>query len=85
MSENFRKVMFNESKFLIGISVLDTKYEHLESQKNNLFYPFNDQFNYVLANNFAESEIIKCNVDKFPSNLLMKLRTKKLLYCNADK
>lgn len=38
----FRKVIFNKSEFLAGISVLNTKYKHLKCQIYNLIYLFND-------------------------------------------
>ena len=75
---------FSKSKFLIGIPVSDTQYKHFKSQNNNLFYLFNNQLDYVLAYYFAELETTKCNINRFLTNLLMKLITKKLLYCNAD-
>ena len=81
---NFREITFNEFEFLVGTPVLDIRYEYLRSQNNNLFYPFNDQLNYILANYFAKSETIKCNVNKFLSNLLIKPITKKVSYCNID-
>ena len=81
---NFKGVTFNKSEFSIGTLVLNIRYEHSESQNSNLFYPFNDQLDYALADYFAESETTKCNIDKFLSNLLMKPITKKLSYCNVD-
>ena len=84
-SQNFREITFSKSKFPLGIPVLNTRYKHLESQNNNPFYLFNDQLNYTLANYFAELETIKCNINKFLSNLLMKPITKKLSYCNINK
>ncbi len=84
LSRNFREVTFSESEFSIGTPVSDTRYVHPGSQNSNLFYPFNYQLDYILAHYFSESETTKHNVDKFLSNLLMKLITKKLLYCNID-
>ena len=77
--------MFSKSEFPFGTSVLNTRYEHFRSQNNNLFYPFNNQRDYALADYFAKSETTKRNIDKFLSNLLMKPITKKLSYCNANK
>ncbi len=85
MSRNFKEVTFGKSKFLVGTPVLDIRYEDPRSQNNNPFYPFNDQLDYTLANYFAKSETTKHNVDKFLSNPLMKLITKKFSYRNADK
>ena len=82
---NFKEVSFSEFKFPISIPVSNTRYEHSESQNNNLFYLFNDQLDYALTTYFAKSETTKYNVDKFLSNPLMKLITKKLSYCNVDK
>lgn len=42
LSQNFQKVIFNESKFLFNTLVFDTKYEHHRTQNNNLFYLFNN-------------------------------------------
>lgn len=58
---------------------------HPRIQNKNRFHSFNDQFDYALGHYFAKSEIIKCYIDKFFSNLLMKLITKKLSYHNTDK
>lgn len=57
---------------------------HPKSQSSNLFYPFNDKLDFVLAHYFAESEITKFNNDKFLSNLLMKPITENLSYCNIN-
>ncbi len=84
LSQNFREVTFSKSEFPIGTPVSDTRYVHHGSQSNNPFHLFNDQLDYALAHYFAELETIKCNIDKFLSNSLMKPITKKLLYCNAD-
>ncbi len=83
-SRNFRKVTFSESEFPVGTPVSDTRYVHPGSRSNNPFHSFNDQLDYALAHYFAESETTKRNVDKFLSNPLMKLITKKLSYRNAD-
>lgn len=75
----------NKSKFLANILVLDIQYKHLRSPNNNLFYFFNVQLDDVLIYYFAKSEINKCNINSFFTNLLMKLIIKKLLYYNAYK
>lgn len=76
---------FSQSKFSAGTSVLDIQYKHSISQNNNLFYLFYDQLDYTFAHYFVELEIIKRNVDRFLTNLLIKPIIKKLLYCNANK
>lgn len=63
---------------------MDTTYEYLKSQNNNWFDPFNHQLYYILADCFAESKIIKCIINKFLSNPLLKFIFKKLSYYNAD-
>lgn len=85
LSSTFRKVMFSESKFVAGTSVLDTQYKYPGSQNNNLFYFFNKQLDYALAQHFTELEITKHNIDRFFTNLLIKFIIKKLSYCNSDK
>lgn len=77
--------MFSESKFPTCIPILDARYKHFRSPNNNLFDPFNNELDYALAYYIAESEIIKRKIDKFLTNLLIKVITKKLSYCNADK
>lgn len=77
-------MIFSESEFLTEIPVLDARFEYLESYNNNLFYLFNDQVNYTLANHFAKSETTKCNVTKFLTNLLIKPIIKKISYYNAN-
>ena len=81
----FKKVTFSESKFLAGTPVFDTQYEHLGSHNNNLCYHLNDQLDYTLAHYFVKGETLKCNVNRFLTNLLIKPITKQLSYCNADK
>lgn len=41
--------------------------------------------NYTLANYFADSETTKTNINRFLSNPLIALLTKKLYYQNTDK
>lgn len=63
---------------------MNTRYKNLKSQNGNLFYFFNNQLDYALDYYFADSETIKRNVDKFFTNLLMKLIIKNLLYQNVN-
>lgn len=72
LSQNFRHVIFSKSKFLVSILVLNTRYEYFRREISNLIYLFNNQFDFVLAENFTECEIFKHNIDKFLSNLLIK-------------
>ena len=85
LSSFLREVRFSEQEFPVSTLVSDIKYDYLGSQNNNPFYPFNDQLNYTLAHYFVEFKTTKGNVDRFLSNLLMALLTKKLSYGNADK
>ena len=80
LSVFLREVRFNEQEFLAGKPVLDIKYFHLGSQNTNLFHPFNDQLDYILAIYFVESETTKDNIDRFLSDSLMAPLTKKLSY-----
>ena len=52
-SSFFREFRFSEQEFPTGTPVSNIKYDHLGSQNNNLFYPFNDQVDYILAHYFA--------------------------------
>lgn len=61
----FKKIYVNESKFLVGIPILDIRYEYFKSQNNNPFHLLHDQKNYILADCFIESETTKCNINKF--------------------
>lgn len=81
----FREEIFRKSKFLTGISILDIRYKYPGTQNNNLFYPFNNQLNYGLAQYFVKSKKIKCNVNKFFTNIFIKYITKRPLYYNANK
>ncbi len=85
LSSFLREVRFNEQESLTDKLVLDIKYYHLGSQKNNSFHPFNDQLDYTHVTSFAEFETTKGNVNRFLSNLLIFLFTKKLSYQNANK
>ena len=75
---------FTRNEFPVGIPISNIKYNHPKVKHQNSFYPFNDQLNYALAYYFAESETTKGNVNKFLSDLLMTLLTKKLSYKNTD-
>ena len=74
-SFTFREATFSESQFPTGTPVLDTQYEHLRSQNNNPFYPFNNQLDYTFGYYFAELETTKYNIDRFFTKLLMNLIT----------
>lgn len=80
-----KEVWFAEQEFLANLSISKIKYNHPESQNDNIFYPFNNQLDYALAYYFTNSEITKGNIDKFMSNSLIALFTKKLSYQNANK
>ncbi len=71
LSSSLREVRFSEQEFPASIPISNIKYHHLDSQNDNLFYPFNDQLDYALATYFIESETTKGNIDRFLSNLLM--------------
>ena len=85
LSWNIRAVIFSKSKFLVSTPVSDTRYKYPRSQKYNPFYPFNNQFDCILINYFAESKTTKRYIDKFLSHLLMKPIIKNLSYYNANK
>lgn len=76
---------FGKSKFIASISILKTRYKHPENQNNNLFYPFNNQINYALADYFSDFETTKCNVNRFFTKLIIKPIIKNLSYRNRDK
>lgn len=76
---------FGKFKFLASTLILNTRYKYPKNQINNLFYLFNDQFDYALAYYFVELETTKGNVNRFFFNSLMKFITKKLLYYNVNK
>ena len=80
-----REEWFTRNKISTSIPVSDIKYNHLRLKYQNSFYLFNDQLEYTLAHYFAKSEMIKGNVNKFLSDLLITPLTKKLFYKNADK
>ena len=81
---SLKEVRFYEKKFPAGILISNIKYNYLRSQNDNLFYLFHNQLDYSLTHYFPESESIKGNVDKFLSDPLMTLHTKKLSYQNTD-
>lgn len=82
---SLKEVKFSKQVFLAGKSVLNIKYHFPGFQNNNLFYPFNDQLDYIFINYFAESEITKDNIAILLSHLLIAPLTKKLFYQNVDK
>ena len=82
---SLREEWFTRNKFPAGISISDIKYNHLGLKYQNICYQFNDQLDYVLAHYFAESKTTKGNINKFLSDPLMTLFTKKLFYKNANK
>lgn len=84
-SSSLRKIRFSEEEFHIDKLLSDIKYYYLGSSKDNLFYPFNDQLDYVLANYLAEFKTTKGNLNQFLSNLWMILFTEKVSYPNANK
>ena len=84
-SSSLKEVRFNKQEFPAGTLVFNIKYDYLRSQNDNLFYPFYNQLDYILAHYFAESETTKGNINKFPSNSLMAPLTEKLSYQNAEK
>ena len=80
-----REKWFSSHEFSSDISIIDKKYKYLRSKYKNSFYFFNNQLEYSLAHDFAKSEITKANVNKFSTDLLIALLTKKLSYKNANK
>lgn len=73
----FGKIIFNKSAFLTNIYIPNMKYEHYKNQNNKLWYSFNNELHYILIYSFRKLEILKCNIDKFFTNLLIKFITKK--------
>ncbi len=80
LSSSLREVRFSEQEFPADIPISDIKYHHPGSQNNNPFYLFNDQFDYILATYFTESETTKGNIDRFLSDPLMASLNEKLSY-----
>lgn len=64
LSSFLREVKFSEQEFFTSIPISNIKYDYLRSKNNDFFYLINDELNYILAQYFVESEIIKSNVDK---------------------
>ena len=81
---SLKEVRYSEQEFPVNKRISDVKYDPLGSQNDNPFYLFTDLLDYILANYFAKSETTKNNIDRFLSNPLMALLTKKLSYWNAD-
>lgn len=75
-----KEVRFSEQEFPTSKLILNIKYHYLGFWNNNLFYLFNDQLDYTLANHFAKFKVMKDNVNRFLSNLLMFLLIEKLFY-----
>ncbi len=82
---SLKEVRFCDQEFATGTPVSNIKYNHLEIQNNNSFYPFHEQLDYRLDKYFAKSETTKDNVYKFLSESLMPPLTEKLSYRNVDK
>ena len=55
LSSSMREVRFNNQEFTTSIPISNIKYNYLRFQNKNLFYLFNDQFNYEQVKYFAES------------------------------
>ena len=83
-SSALREEWFSSYEFFSSIWILDIKYRHSRSKYKSSFYPFNDQFDYIIAYYFAKSEIAKGNMKKFLTDPLMVPLTKKLSHKNAD-
>lgn len=80
-----KEVRFSEQIFLADKPVSNIKYHYLNFQNINLFYPFNNQLDYALANYFTEFQTTKGNINRFLSNQLMSPLIEKLSYENVDK
>ena len=80
-----REEWFSIHEFSADILISDKKYKYLRSKYKNSFYLFNDQLDYGIAHYFADSETTKGNMNKFLTDPLIALLTKKLSYKNADK
>ena len=81
---SLKEKWFIENEFPTGIPVSKIKYNHLGLKHQNNSYLFNDQRNYALAPYFVKAEMIKGNINKFLSDLLITLLIKKLSYKNVD-
>lgn len=84
LSSSVRKIIFVEQEFLISKPVSDVKYHYPSFLNYNLFDEFNDQLDYALTNNFAESKTTKANINRFLFNSLMSPLFEKLSYQNAN-
>lgn len=85
MSSSLKKIGFSKQEFPASKPILDLKYHHQGFQNDNLFYPFNGQLKYALANYLAGSKTTKSNIDRFLTNPLITPFTEKLSYQNVDK
>ena len=85
LSSSLRQVTSSKQDFPAGKPVSNIKYYYRGSKNNNLFYPFNDQLDYALANYFPDFESTKSNVDRFLPDLLMVPLTENLSFQNVDK
>lgn len=85
MSSSLREIRFDEQELPANKSISNIKYHYKDFWNNNLFYLFNDQLDYILANNFGKFRIKKNNVDRFRSNPLMVPLIEKPSYSNTDK
>ena len=79
-----RQEWLSNHKFPADTSISDKKYKHLGSKYKNCFYPFNDQLDYGIAHEFANSETTKSNMNKFLTDSLMAPFTEKLSYKNIN-
>lgn len=80
-----KEVRFCKQKFFINKLISDIKYHYLNFSKNNYFYLFNNKLNNAFINYFVKFKTTKGNINKFLSNLLRILFTKKLSYSNINK
>ena len=80
-----KEVRFSNEEFAGGTIVFNIKYNYLEFQNNNPFYPFHDQLDYGLAKYFAKFKTTKSNIDKFLSKPLITPLTENLSYKNVNK
>ena len=85
LSSSLKKIKFGKQEFSAVKLVSNLKYYYPSSQINKPFYFFNNQLDYVFANNSAKSETTKGKVGKFLFYLLIPLLTEKLSNLNFDK
>lgn len=69
MSSFLKEVRFTKQEFSTSTSISNLKYYYPGLQNNNLFYPFYNQLDYILAFYFVESKTTNGNIDKFLSKL----------------